>query len=248
VGSEAQPPVPPPGGWFDPLADFLGPAYLKNAFAKGTRHEVDFLVEALGLTPGMRVLDIGCGPGRHSLEFARRGILAHGIDRSETFIELARTAARGERSSATFAVLDVRDLDVEAGFDACVCLCQGGFGLLGGNEDPALLARFGRALRHGGRLALSAFSSYFAVRWIEANDHFDVDTGVNHEVATLRGADGSEAEFDLWTTCFTARELRLLAAAAGLTVDGVHGVTPGDYAPRPPAFDRPELLLLATRP
>jgi hypothetical protein len=70
---------------------------------------------------------------------------------------------------------------------------------------------------------------------------------VNHERATLRDAEGNEREFDLWTTCFTARELRLLAERANLAVDGVHGVTPGRYARTPVTFDAPELLLLAHR-
>jgi SAM-dependent methyltransferase len=235
----------PAGAWFNPLADFLGPAYLRNAFTKGTEQEVDFLVDALGLVPGMRVLDVGCGPGRHSLALAHRGITAHGIDLSDRFVDLARAAATG--LPATFEVLDVRDLPFDAEFDALVCLCQGGFGLLAGEEDAALLARFTRALRPGGRLALSAFSAYFAVRWLEASDAFDPATGVHHERATLRDEHGAEREFDLWTTCFTATELRLLAFAAGLRVDAIHGVTPGDYAPRPPALDRPELLLVASR-
>ena len=68
-----------------------------------------------------------------------------------------------------------------------------------------------------------------------------------HEVATLRDPDGREAPFDLWTTTFTARELRLLAERAGLEVLGVHGVSPGDYAVRPPALDRHEVLLVARR-
>ena len=64
----------------------------------------------------------------------------------------------------------------------------------------------------------------------------------------MRGPAGNEREFDLWTTCFTVRELELLAAAAQLEVDAVHGVTPGRYRAHPPSLDDPELLLLARRP
>lgn len=232
-------------GFFDELAEFLGPAYLRNAFTKGTDQEVGFLVEALDLAPGTRVLDIGCGPGRHSLALARRGIECVGIDRSEHFVALAREAAAAEGLPARFEVLDVRDLAYDAEFDAAICLCQGGFGLLGGAESVALLTRFNRALAAHGRLALSAFHAYFALRFLEHGDTFDAATGVNHEVAPLRDADGRVRDFDLWTTCFTNRELRLLAGAAGFAVDEVCGVTPGDYARRPPALDRPELLVIA---
>ncbi|MCU1426654.1 MAG: Methyltransferase domain, partial [Actinomycetia bacterium] len=82
---------------------------------------------------------------------------------------------------------------------------------------------------------------------LEAHDTFDPATGVNHEHALLRDPDGQEREFDLWTTCFTPRELRLLAERAGLTVDAVYGVTPGAYGTNPPSLDLPESLLLAHR-
>ena len=94
---------------------------------------------------------------------------------------------------------------------------------------------------------MSAFNAYFALRHLEAGDTFDAARGVNHERATLRDAGGTEREFDLWTTCFTPRELTLLARAAGLVVDAVHGVTPGRYDAAPPSIDLPEFLLLAHR-
>ena len=242
----ADPPKAPGGAWFNPVAEFLGPAYLKNAFTKGTDQEVDFVVDALGLEPGMRVLDVGCGPGRHALALAARGFVVHGVDLSPEFVALAQEAATG--FTATFEVLDVRELAFAAEFDAAICLCQGGFGLLGGADDEAVIGRISAALRPGGGLAVSAFSSYFALRWIEDGDAFDPATGVNHEVATLRNEAGEETTTDLWTTCFTARELRLVARAAGLEVTSVSGVTPGDYGIRPVTLDRPELLLLARVP
>ena len=52
---------------------------------------------------------------------------------------------------------------------------------------------------------------------------------------------------ELWTACYTPRELRLLARLTGLRVDAVWGVTPGDYSPRPPSTETPEHLLVATK-
>ena len=216
------------------------------AFTTGTEQEVGFLVQALGLEPGMRVLDVGCGPGRHALALARRGIAVHGVDLSDEFVTLARESAA--ELPVSFDVLDVRELPWEADYDAAICLCQGGFGLLGGEEDAALVARITRAVRPGGALALTAFSSYFALRGLEEGEVFDPATGVLQERATLRNDSGEQREFDLWTTCFTTRELGLLATAAGLAVDGIFGVRPGAYGRSAPSLDDPELLLLARRP
>ncbi len=231
--------------WFDAVADFLGPAYLRNAFTKGTDQEVDFLVEALGLMPGMRLLDVGCGPGRHSLAFARRGFDVVGVDHSAEFVRLAREAASVEGLVVDFEELDVRDLDRAAEFDVTICLCQGGFGLLGGRDETEVFRRIAQTLRRGGALAVSAFSAAFAVRHLEPGEEFDPATGVLHERATVRDPDGVDEEFDLWTTCFTARELELLAVGSGLDVEAVHGVTPGAYRAQTPTLDHHELLLLA---
>jgi SAM-dependent methyltransferase len=244
---------PPSPHWFDEIASFIGPAYWApgtgrvQAFTKGTEQEIDFLVEAMRLQPGMRVLDVGCGPGRHSLALARRGYDVVGVDHSGEFVRLARETAAAEQLAATFAELDVRTLDRPGEFDATMCLCQGGFGLLGGRDETAVFARIAATLRPGGALALSAFSAAFAIRHLEAGEDYDPATGVLHELATVRGPDGVEAQFDLWTTCFTARELELLARVAGLTDVTVHGVTPGAYRAQAPTLDHHELLLLARR-
>jgi len=230
--------------WFEALADHLGPAYLRYSFTKGTEQEVAFLVEALHLEPGHRVLDVGCGPGRHAHALAARGIGVHGVDVSERFVELAR---RDAPPGATFERLDARNLAFDGAFDAAISLCQGGFGLLQG-EDAPVLAGMARALRVGGRLATSAFSAYFQLRWLEDGDTFDASTGVNHERTILKGTGADDAEFDLWTTCFTPRELRLLAERAGLGVEDVWSVAPGAYRADPPSIDTPEFLLIARKP
>ncbi|MEY4130398.1 MAG: hypothetical protein RLZZ31_522 [Actinomycetota bacterium] len=236
--------------WFEDVASELGESYLKYSFTKGTENEVEFLVSQLGLQPGDRVLDVGCGPGRHAIALAERGIHVVGVDIAQTFIDLANENAP---ALATFLRMDARQLPFESEFDAVISLCQGAFGLSGGgtetrlDPDAFVLAGMARALKPSGVLALSAFSAYFQIRWLEEFDEFDVEAGVNHERTILRTPQGQEVEKDLWTTCFTPRELRLLAERAGLTPLHIWSVTPGDYAARTPELDRPEFLLIARR-
>ena len=234
-----------PDHWFEPLADHLGAAYDRYAHTKGTVQEVDHVVSHLGLVPGARVLDVGCGTGRHAHELARRGFVVHGIDISHRFVDLA---SQGAPRGATFERLDARAMEFNAEFDAVVCLCQGAFGMMTAEgDDDLVVAGMARALRDRGRLALSAFNAYFAVRYHD-DATFDAATGVSHERTEIRSESGEIAAVDLWTGCYTPRELRLLLGAHDLGIDSVSSVEPGAYGLAPATVESPEFLVLATRP
>ena len=231
--------------WFEPIAEHLGSAYLRYSFTKGTVQEIDFLVEALSLTPGDRILDVGCGPGRHSHELARRRMVVHGIDISQRFIDIADGDAP---AGATFERLDARAMTFAGEFDSAICLCQGAFGLMTvDGENDLVLRGIASALKPGGTLALSAFSSYFAVKYHEAAT-FDAASGVSHERTEVRNEQGIATEVDLWTACYTPRELRLLCDRAGLDMIDIFSVEPGGYARVNPTTESAEFLVLARHP
>lgn len=234
--------------WFEALARHMGGTYLRYSFTKGTRQECDHLVEVLGLAPGSMVLDVGCGPGRHARELARRGVIVHGVDVSAEFVELARTDAP---AGATFERLDARELSAAGhlwgSFDAAICLCQGAFGLnLDDRHDRAVLAGIVACLKPAGRLALSAFNAFFVVKHhVEAD--FDPATGVSVEQTVVHNGAGEGKSVSLWTGCYTPRELRLLMDSEGLVIDRLSSVEPGSYGFAEPSVDSPEYLVVAHR-
>ena len=240
-------PKHPGGPYFADVAERLGEAYLRYGFTKGTEQEVEFLLETMGLAPGERLLDVGCGPGRHAVAFARSGLAVTGVDVSPRFLELAAARARADGVPASFFEVDARQMPFDDEFDAVVSLCQGGFGLMG-DDDALVLRRMCEAARPGGVVIVSAFSSLFEARAARPEATIDIDAGLVHERTTIRDEQGAEAEIDLWTGVYTPRELRLLAIGVGLVPEAVWSVSPGEYARRRPSLDRPEFLLMATKP
>ena len=158
----------------------------------------------------------------------------------------------------------------DGSFDVVISLCQGAFGLTGGpgtsertNQpsigelDEPILSAMATAAKPTGWVVLSAFSSYFQIRHSDPNvpnaqapdgsppESFDATTGVNHEWTSVMNSEGVDEPAELWTTCYTPRELRLMARLVGLDPVAVHGVTPGHYDSAVPNLDCPEFLLLA---
>lgn len=251
---------PPPGpdapAFYLPLMEFQGADYDRNAFAMGTAVEVAALVERLGLTGDERVLDVGCGTGRHLRELARTvGCSGVGVDVAPSLVEVAR---RDAPAGCTFTVGDVRDLLAmpavaavataaeDGGFDVAWTLCQGGLGTSPASDGEVVRAMAG-AVRPGGMVVLTVFHALFAARHLVEGDAYDVVHGVHHQRTEVRGPDHARRTFDLWTSACTAGEAARMCTDAGLVVDEVVGCEPGRYDSTELRLDDPELLVVAHR-
>lgn len=232
--------------FFEDVAERLGSAYLRYDFTKGSAQEIEFLLDLLRLDPGARVLDVGCGPGRHAVPLAQAGMAVVGVDVSRRFLNLAAAAARAAGVGAGFFQVDARQMPFDDEFEAVISICQGAFGLMG-KDDALILRRMTEAVRPGGRVVVTAFSAYHAARF-QTEASLDADRGVVHEVTTIRDEDGAEHDVDLWTGVYTPRELRLLAIGVGLVPEHVWSVSPGEFARREPDVDHHEFMLVARRP
>jgi SAM-dependent methyltransferase len=237
------------GDWLDLLA--LRPT------AERTAQEVDFVVEQLGLEPGAKVLDVACGHGRHSLELARRGMRVTGVDLSPRSLAIAREAADAEGLDIDFRRLDMRELDYDGTFDAALNLFTA-FGYFEEEaENQRVLDGVARALRPGGAFLIdvvnpvSLFARYRDASWEELDDgvlflqqhEYDSLAGRNLAVWTFVRPDGRRSEIRHSLRMYTPVELRLLLAAAGLSVDGAWGGFDGEELGR----DSRRLILRATK-
>lgn len=237
------------GTLYRSVGNFLGENYLEYGFAKGTVQEVRFLIELLELPSGSSILDIGCGPGRHSLELARRGFRTEGIDISDRFVDIANQIAEAEGLSAKFHVQDAKLMQFEPIFDAAICLCEGAFGLAGSDEaHKKILDNIFGALRPGGQFVLSAINSYNVVQQRPSNDVFDPYTATSRDIETIYNPQGESQEAMICTTTFTFRELKLLLERSGFRVDAGYGCTVGNFERKPLTIDDIEIMMVATKP
>ena len=157
----------PPTNWqrfFDAHAHH----YEQNKFTQNTLAEVDFFLSLFPLAKGSRVVDVGCGTGRHSIELAKRGFNVTGLDISEGMLQVAETNAAQAGVQVQWVHGDAMAFRFKEPFDGALCVCEGAFGLIGAEDDPrstTLKSSFARqSLETRRRISLTALNGYGAIR------------------------------------------------------------------------------------
>ena len=220
--------------------------------------EVEFLVEELGLQSGQSVLDLPCGHGRHSIEFARRGLRVVGVDLNEEPLEKAYWAAREAGVKVDLRRVDMREIEFREEFDAVFNLWTS-FGYFENEaEDRLVLDRAFRALRPGGAFVLETVNLYAVLRRFEPRSRhelgdgrmlleersFDPFTARMTSGWTLIEPTGERVEMAFATRAYTLVELVRMLTSVGFEVDRAFG----DYQGSEYAIDSRRMIVIARRP
>lgn len=126
---------------------------IKNmGWVEETKSQVDFIASVLRIRGNERILDLGCGFGRHSLELAKMGCTVVGVDITKEYIDDANKTAQADRLPAAFIHSDVRDIDFDDEFDIVLNMADGVIGYLENDEENRkIFSKAAKALRKGGK-------------------------------------------------------------------------------------------------
>ena len=100
------------------------PHYYALGYRWNTEAECDFIeacLKAHGPASAKRLLDIGCGSGRHLAKLAQRGYQMTGVDLSPEMVAFVEEQAKSGHHSITVSVDDLRDLTLRGTYDTAFC-------------------------------------------------------------------------------------------------------------------------------
>mgnify|MGYP000864395444 FL=1 len=148
--------------WYEALFANYARKYDAESFTQGTAGECDFIETEIGGDRSVRILDIGCGTGRHAIELAARGYAVVGVDLSTAQLARARAKAAERGLTVDFRPADARELPFAAEFDLALMLCEGAFPLMETDDmNFRILQGAARALRPGGKLIFTTLNGLF---------------------------------------------------------------------------------------
>lgn len=126
----------------------------KMTLEQRTAMETDGLISLLKLEPGMRVLDLPCGYGRHSNALASEGLNVVGGDVNSLFLSRATADAKERGLTTDFRKINMLNMDFDNEFDAAINMFFS-FGFFEtDDENFKVLKDFYRSLKIGGKFLM----------------------------------------------------------------------------------------------
>jgi SAM-dependent methyltransferase len=221
--------------WFEEVFDEDYLRTLPFMSADQTLREVEFIEASLALRQGARVLDIGCGYGRHAIELVQRGLDVTGLDLSLPLLIRAADEAQKRAMSVNFVHADMREMAFEQQFDGAYSMLTS-FGYFDEEANLRVAEGIARALKPGARFLLDIVNRDYVVGdlparvWWEGNGcvvleevdfNFHTSRILTHRSIVFE--DGRQVEQEISVRAYSLHEIGRLLRQAGFRVLDISG-------------------------
>jgi len=232
--------------WYESLFENYAQKYDKECYVHGTLGECDFIEQELNHNRNARILDVGCGTGRHSIELAKRGYSITGIDLSESQLARAKEKAKDAGVTIDFQKHDARALPFDGEFDLAIMLCEGGFSLMETDEmNFEILKNATKALKDSGKFIFTTLNGLFPLfhsvkEFYESaaqegnsackNCSFDLMTFRDHNTVAFEDDAGNKKELTCNERYYVPSEITWLLKTLGFKKIDIFGAKLGAFS------------------
>jgi 2-polyprenyl-3-methyl-5-hydroxy-6-metoxy-1,4-benzoquinol methylase len=232
--------------WYESLFENYAKMYDNEVFTRGTVGECDFIEKEINAGKSLKILDVGCGTGRHAIELTKRGYHVTGIDLSENQLERAREKAKENGLVINFQRQDARNLPFDNEFDIAIMLCEGGFSLMETDEmNFEILKNVTKALKPQAKLIFTLpnglFPLFNSVNEFYASEeeagssicrstNFDLMTFRDHNTVEFEDDDGKKITLNCNERYYVPCEITWLLKSLGYKTIDIFGARLGEFS------------------
>ena len=250
--------------WYEQLFENYANQYDKEEFVQGTAGECDFIEKELNSDKSLRILDVGCGTGRHTIELSKRGYSVKGIDLSEAQLQKAREKARDQNLDIEFLRMDARNISFNNEFDVAIMLCEGGFPLMETDEmNFEILKNVSDALKTRCTFIFTTLNGLFPLhhsieKFFAASskdgkatyrsNSFDLMTFRDYNTTEIEDDSGKKITLEANERYYVPSEITWLLKSLGFNKIDIFGAKLGAFSRQDPlTTDDFEMLVVAER-
>ncbi len=233
--------------WYETLFEDYGKKYDNENFTQGTIGECDFIEKEINYDKSLRIIDIGCGTGRHSIELTERGYKIIGIDLSESQLERAKAKAKAQNLQINFQKHDARNLPFKNEFDLAIMLCEGAFPLMETDEmNYEILRNAANSLKAAGKLIFTTLNGLFPLfhsveefcastpeegnATYSKNNTFDLMTFRDFNITTVENDFGNKKELECNERFYVPSEITWLLKSLEFKKIDIYGAKLGAFS------------------
>ena len=235
-----------PKQWYETLFENYAKTYDKESFTQGTAGECDFIELELNHNKSLKIIDVGCGTGRHSIELTKRGYSVTGIDFSESQLARGREKAAIENLKIDFQKHDARNLPFKNEFDAAIMLCEGGFPLMETDElNYEILKSVTKSLKEKSKFIFTTLNGLFPLfnsiekycAAVSKDDNatyhknsFDLMAFRDHNTTEFIDDDGNKRTLECNERFYVPSEITWLLKSLGYKKVDIFGAKLGEFS------------------